>query len=167
VTESPVVAPHSTVSPLPSAPGFRRFGAFVHEGFFLVALIFIAVLLISRLAGAGDLKGLWRNISQLFLFVVLGVYFVWQWTGGRRTLALKTWGLRLTRARDGGALTWRDALVRYLAIWIGPALALGAFTAIGRWGIAFVFVTFVWAFFNRDRQTLHDYLAGTRLVRAD
>jgi uncharacterized RDD family membrane protein YckC len=155
-----------TPSPLPAARGFRRFGAFIHEGFFLVALIFIAQLLVTRLAG-GELKGAWRWISQGFLFVVLGVYFVWQWTGGRRTLALKTWGLRLVRARDGAPLAFTDALTRYLAIWIGPALALGAYTAVGRVGLVFAFVGFAWAFVNRDRQTLHDQLAGTRLVRAD
>jgi uncharacterized RDD family membrane protein YckC len=137
----------------------------VHEGFFLVALIFIAQFLVTRLAG-GELKGIWRAVSQAFLLLAMGVYFVWQWTGGRRTLALKTWGLRLLTPR-GTPLTLRPALTRYAAIWIGPALALGAFMIVGIPGLLLLLTNFAWALFDRDKQTLHDRVAGTRLVRAD
>ncbi len=150
------------VSSLPNAHGFRRFGAFVHEGFFLVALVFIAQFLITRLAG-GEYKGLWRNISQVFLFVVIGGYFIWQWTGGRRTLAQKTWSLAL-RTQEGAALTLPPALKRYLAIWIGPALALGAYSAVGKLGLILLPINFAWSFFDADGQTLHDRLACTRLT---
>lgn len=167
--ESSAPAPRAR---LPDARGFRRFGAFVHEGFFSVALLFIAEWLVTRLAG-GELRGAWRTFSQVFLFAVLGVYFVWQWTGGRRTLALKTWGLRLVRARDDQPLTLRDAILRYLAAWIGPALAIGAYTALANFPFApavsvfFLFVGFFWPLVHRNGQTLHDMIAGTRLVRAD
>jgi uncharacterized RDD family membrane protein YckC len=152
-------------SPAPLATGFRRFGSFVHEAFFLVALIFIAHFLVTRLAG-GEYKGVWRNIAQGFLFLVIGGYFIWQWTGGRRTLAQKTWSLAL-RTREGGALSFSHALKRYLAAWIGPALALGAGTAIGKTGLLFLLFNFVWIFFDRERQTLHDRLAGTQLTFQD
>ncbi len=144
------------------AKGFRRFGAFIHEGFFLVALVFIAYLLVTRLAG-GEFKGFWRNIAQVFVFLVMGGYFIWQWTGGRRTLAQKTWSLAL-RTESGAALSLRHALTRYLAAWIGPALALGAYTAIGKAGLLFLLTNFVWSFFDREGHTLHDRLAGTMLT---
>jgi uncharacterized RDD family membrane protein YckC len=155
----------TTTSPAPLAKGFRRFGTFIHEAFFLVALIFIAHFLVTRLAG-GDYKGIWRNIAQVFVFLVMGVYFIWQWTGGRRTLAQKTWSLAL-RTREGAALSFSHALKRYLAAWIGPALALGAGTVIGKSGLLFLLFNFVWIFFDRDGQTLHDRLAGTRLTFQD
>ncbi len=145
------------------APGFRRFGAFVHEGFFLVALVFIAMLLVTRLAG-GELKGYSRTIGQVFLFLVMGGYFIWQWTNGRRTLAQKTWSLAL-RTATGATLDVRSAALRYLTAWIGPAMALGAYTAIGRGGLALLLLNFAWIFVDRDGQTLHDRIAGTRLVR--
>jgi uncharacterized RDD family membrane protein YckC len=138
----------------------------VHEGFFLVAVVFIAQFLVTRLAG-GELNGIWRAVSQAFLLLVLGVYFVWQWTGGRRTLALKTWGLTLSRASDAATLGLRDALIRYAAIWIGPALALAAFISFGKPGLLLLLTNFLWVVLDRDKQTLHDRLAGTRLVRAD
>jgi uncharacterized RDD family membrane protein YckC len=152
-------------SPIPTARGFRRFGAFVHEGFFLIAVIFIAQLFVTRLAG-GEFKGIWRSVSQAFLLLVLGIYFVWQWTHGRRTLALKTWGLRLL-TREGGIVTLRHALLRYAALWIGPGLALLAYTQVGKGGLILLLTNFVWALFDHDKQTLHDRLASTRLVRAD
>ncbi len=150
------------LAPPPRSYGFRRFGAFVHEGFFLVALVFIAQFLVTRLAG-GELKGAWRWISQAFMFIVVGGYFIGQWTGGRRTLAQKTWALAL-RTATGAPLALRDASLRYAAIWVGPALALGAYTAIGKPGLLFGLVNFVWVFFDRDRQTLHDRIADTRLT---
>jgi uncharacterized RDD family membrane protein YckC len=165
----PCASQHNdTLTTTPSAPlakGFRRFGAFIHEAFFLVALIFIAQFLVTRLAG-GEYKGMWRNIAQGFLVLVMGAYFIWQWTGGRRTLAQKTWSLAL-RTQSGALLTISHALKRYAAAWIGPALALGAGTAIGKAGLLFLLFNFVWIFFDREGQTLHDRLAGTRLIVQD
>jgi uncharacterized RDD family membrane protein YckC len=152
--------PAPTVAP--PARGFRRFGAFIHEGFFLVALVFIAYFLVTRLAG-GEFKGLWRNVAQIFVFFVVGGYFIWQWTGGRRTLAQKTWSLAL-RTQAGAPLQFRDAAIRYLAAWIGPVLALGVYTAVGKAGLLFLLVNFVWIFVDRERHTLHDRIAGTRLT---
>jgi len=61
---------------------------------------------------------------------------------------MKTWRIRLV-TRDGLALRPSRALLRYLLVWL--TLALGGM------GI-------VWALVDRDRQFLHDRLAGTRLV---
>jgi uncharacterized RDD family membrane protein YckC len=157
--------PSATISAPTNAPparGFRRFGAFIHECFFLVALVFIAYFLVTRLAG-GEFKGLWRNVAQIFVFFVVGGYFIWQWTGGRRTLAQKTWSLAL-RTQAGAPLQFRDAAARYLAAWIGPVIALGAYTAVGKAGLLFLLVNFVWIFVDRERHTLHDRIAGTRLT---
>ena len=64
---------------------------------------------------------------------------------------MKTWKLRLVSA-DGGPVSVRRAALRYLLACLSVALA-GA-------GL-------VWAAFDRDRQFLHDRLAGTRIVRSD
>jgi uncharacterized RDD family membrane protein YckC len=63
---------------------------------------------------------------------------------------MKTWHIRLVRA-DGGLLTRARAVHRYL-------LSLLSFFALG--------LGFVWALFDRDRQFLHDRLAGTAIVDA-
>ena len=102
------------------------------------------------------------------LFAILAAYFVWCWSNGRRTLAMKTWRLRLVRA-DGGVVTSKAALARYLATWIGPALALLAYLVLSRFGWGahaawLVAFNFLWAFVDRDRLFLHDRVAGTRIV---
>lgn len=90
-----------------------------------------------------------RPLLQLYLVLLAGLYFVPQWGGGGQTLPMKTWRLRLVR-RDGSAPTPGQAARRYCLALAG-SLALGA--------------SFAWALFDRDRQFLHDRLAGTRIVR--
>ena len=85
-----------------------------------------------------------------------------------RTLPMKTWRLRL-RASDGRNATLSQAIARYLACWIGPTLAVGAFAALnpleyGRWALALLPFNYAWALVDRDRQFLQDRIAGTRLL---
>ncbi len=88
----------------------------------------------------------WILLSHVF--IVLGAYFVWYWHHGGQTLAMQTWKIRLTTPSGAEPSLARLAL-RYALAW--PSLVyLGA-------GL-------FWAIFDRDRQFLHDRLAGTRLV---
>ena len=82
------------------------------------------------------------------LFLVLCVYFTWFWTHGGQTLAMKTWRIRLVAA-DGGAVSPGQAILRFVLCW--PSLLLAG-------------VGLLWALVDRDRQFLHDRLAGTRLT---
>lgn len=174
---SPVYAPPGIPRHLaPAASLWRRFGAFVHELLFLVAYLFIVGLIFASLSGesmsAGRpqvLTGPVAVMQQAYLFLSIGAYFIYFWVDGRRTLAFKTWSLRLVPV-GGGEVSRKQAVVRYLATWIGPALGLGMYMLIGRagtaWWIAGLFANFLWAFADRDRQFLHDRLAGTRVVHA-
>jgi uncharacterized RDD family membrane protein YckC len=90
-----------------------------------------------------------RPLLQLYLVLLAGGYFVWQWGRGGQTLPMKTWRLRVV-ARDGGALSLRQGVLRYCLALAG-SLALGA--------------GFAWAIVDREHQFLHDRLAGTRIVR--
>jgi len=72
---------------------------------------------------------------------------------------------------DGGVVLPRMALLRYLATWIGPGLAVGAYAAVTRWGFGahaawLVAFNFLWAFVDRDRLFLHDRIARTRIDNA-
>lgn len=90
-----------------------------------------------------------RPLLQLYWLVLCGGYFVWQWRHGGRTLPMRTWRLRLV-ARDGGPLTLRHGIYRYLLAALGLAL----------FGTGLL-----WALIDRERQFLHDRLAGTRIVK--
>ncbi len=106
--------------------------------FFLVPNMVVGMIWHISLPGWAQ----WLNIV-----VVLGIYFVWHWHRGGQTLAMQTWRIRIV-AEDGTPPSVQRALIRYLLAW--PA----ALTVVG----------LLWALFDRDRQFLHDRLAGTRIV---
>lgn len=102
------------------------------------------------------------------VFVLWGAYCVRLWSDGRRSLPMRTWRISL-RDSAGGSVTARAAAARYLACWIGPACAVGAYLVLrrfdhGAWAAALLGLNFGWALVDRDHQFLHDRIAGTRLV---
>ena len=167
----------SVASPIPqTASLWRRFGAFVHELLFLVAYLFIVGLIFASLSGesmsAGRpqvLTGPIAMFQQAYLFMSIGAYFIYFWINGRRTLAFKTWHLKLV-ANSGGSVIVKAAVIRYVATWIGPALGLALFMWIGTrgsaWWVFAIFTNFLWAFVDPARQFLHDRIAGTRVIQA-
>lgn len=129
-------------------PGMARLlASMLYEALVVAAILLIGFLLPQIvLSGFGFMvpgKALWIHV-----FGLLMVYFVWFWLHGGQTLAMKTWKLRIVNA-DGGHLRPLQAVLRYLAAW--PSIAL---LGIG----------ILWALFDRDRQFLHDRIAGTRVV---
>lgn len=125
-----------------------RLLAMVYEAVLLAALLLAATALFLGIAGDSS-HGPLRTLLQVYLLICAGTYLVWSWTGGRRTLAMRTWRIRLVD-RSGGAVGLRTALVRY-----GSALL----------GIGACAAGLVWSIFDSERQFLHDRIAGTRLVR--
>lgn len=170
------VPPLSAAAP-PLAGIARRMGGVLYEALLLVAIVFVASFIALPLitpGRAGDAAALaipdvaHRVMLFCLLFATVAGYFVWSWTGGHRTLPMKTWRLGLTLA-DGAPVPARTALLRYLCACIGPALALLAYGALRPYGLGaqavwlFAF-NFLWAFVDPQRQFLHDRIAGTRIV---
>jgi uncharacterized RDD family membrane protein YckC len=156
----------------------RRLAATVYESLILAALalvlgfVLLPVMGLTATPAAGAQLALMspvaRAMSFAALFALYAGYCVWLSSGGRRTLPMQAWRLAL-RTADGPPSPTR-ALVRYLAWWIGPACAIGAYLVLrplghGRWALAALALNYAWAFVDTDRQFLHDRIAGTRLVR--
>ena len=131
-----------------AAPLPRRLLGVVYETVLLGAVLLVGTLPFLALTRQLE-PAIARPLFQLYLLLVCGVYFVWQWTRGGQTLPMKTWRLRLI-TREGAPLTLCHGVFRFL-------LALG--------GLALFGVGFAWALVDRDRQFLHDRLAGTRIVK--
>jgi len=122
----------------------------VYESLLLVGVAFFAALLFLGASGASPSE--WtRHAFQVYLFFVIGLYFVASWRRGGQTLAMKTWKLRLVGA-DGARITLRQAMLRYVCAW--PCLLLGG-------------IGILYAPFDRQRRFLHDRLAGTRVATAE
>jgi uncharacterized RDD family membrane protein YckC len=162
-------APPSTIT----APSlYARFAAMTYESVLLFAVLFIAGYpLLALLRWQHPLSEGQRAVLFGFWVLVLGVYFVWQWRHGGRTLPLKTWDLRVTDPA-GGAPSLARLILRYAAGWtlFAPAalyIALarpdGGLTLLAL--AASPYLMQLPALVDPQRQLLHDRLAGTRLIR--
>ena len=116
-----------------------------YEALLLFAVGFFAAWLFYFASGGKDATaGALRHELQLLLVFAFGAYFLWCWLRGGQTLAMKAWKVQLVGVTPG------KAVARFiLALVLVPT------------GISIL-----WALFDRDRQFLHDRLAGTRLVLA-
>ena len=123
----------------------------------LLSLIYEILLLIAVALLAGGAAAVLAQITspahtRLFTRInglaAVAAYFAWQWQRSGQTLPMKTWHMRLEKV-DGTRVELPRALLR-------AALATAGYLLLG--------VSVIWAFIDRDRQFLHDRLAGTRLV---
>lgn len=138
---------------VPAVAGIRRrLASMLYESLLILgvlSLTFIAPYVLIGVVWNVSVHGV---VEWLHVFAVLGIYFVWFWRHGGQTLAMQTWRIRLVDADSQSGVSRRKALVRYICAW--PSVAL--------FGIGLI-----WALFDRDRQFLHDRLAGTRVVRTE
>jgi uncharacterized RDD family membrane protein YckC len=126
---------------------FRRLAAIFYDLLLLVAILAVAVSLITLPFGMPSGAGL--VALQLFLFEILPLlFFTGFWSRGGQTLGMRAWRLQLVRA-DGSAVNWPDAFKRHLA-------ALLSLLVFG--------LGFLWMLVDRDKLTWHDRLSNTRLV---
>lgn len=163
-----MTGPVATSAQTPSLA--RRFAAFLYEGVLLFGVLFFAGFLYSVLTRQQHaMQG--RAGMGLFLFIVLGLYFVSFWTRSGQTLAMKTWHLRVVDA-TGQPLGWGRAVFRYLLSWLWFLPALVSVWALGLHGggaiagslIAGVAGYLLIARLQPNRQFLHDAVCGTRVI---
>ena len=119
----------------------RRLASMLYEALLVFAVAFFAAWVFYFASGGLDATtGVARAGLQVFILLVLAGYFLWCWLRGGQTLAMRAWKIRLVDVTPG------KALARFL---IAAALLP---------------ISVVWALVDRDRQFLHDRLAGTRLI---
>jgi len=148
----------------------RRLISMVYESLLGFAVLFLPFLVFEIVTRASHTQ-LVEHLRQALAFLVLGFYFIHQWSRDGQTLAMKTWRMKLLGA-NGGGVSPRVAAVRYLLswMWILPALIVALALDLHRWqalGAVFAGIL-LWsltAFLDKDRQFLHDKLAGTRMVQ--
>jgi len=132
---------------------------------FAVVIFFgYAYSAITRFEGHLPESGPMRLAFQIYLTIVVGGYFVWFWSRGRRTLPMKTLGVQLTD-QWGRSLSPGRALIRYLAILACIAVPFALSHLLGSAALALLPVPFLIALFVPSRSTLYDLVSGTRLVQ--
>jgi len=126
-------------------PGIaRRLASVLYEALLVLAVAFFAGSAFYFASRGAPLEGWLLRAHQAFLIAVFAAYFLWCWLRGGQTLAMKAWRIRLIE------VTPRKALLRFLLALVLVPTGVGV----------------AWALVDRDRQFLHDRMAGTRLVRA-
>lgn len=129
-------------------PGLgRRLGSILYESLSVIALWMLASAIVTTFHENAT-QGLARALLQETAMLIIAAYFLWCWTHGGQTLAMKTWKIRVV-TESGHPLSPWVALRRFLLASL--LLLLGG---VGLW----------WMLIDRDRQFLHDRLGSTRLV---
>jgi len=107
--------------------------------------------------------------------LVLGMYFVALWSGGRRTVGMHLLRIRVVRSPDAGPVRVGAAIIRWVVFAL-PALGLdllvrarpdlfgGSLALLGGALFGWPVVPFASVLFDRGRQGLHDRAARTAVV---
>lgn len=135
---------------MPAAlPGLRRrLASAIYDALLLLGVLTVTLVLPHMLLGLFFQVTAPGAVLVIHLALVLAVYFLWYWRHGGQTLAMQTWKIQLMSVK-GCAPSQTQLLLRFMLLW----------PSIGFYGAGLL-----WAFFDRDRQFLHDRLAGTRII---
>jgi uncharacterized RDD family membrane protein YckC len=130
------------------APSLIKLGAcLLYELLTVIAIVFVSAGLFLFIAGDAT-HGAKRLLLQVFLWLILGAYFVWCWRQSGQTLAMQAWKLKLV-GHDGQLLSLKIAILRYVLATLGMVLC----------GLGFL-----WAIVDNQHLFLHDRLLKSRIV---
>lgn len=131
-----------------TAPSLLKLGAcFIYEALTVIAIGFACAGLFLWLAGDAT-HGVKRFLLQLFLWSLVGAYFVRCWVKSGQTLAMQAWHIKVVN-QENKTLTLNQALARYMLATLSLLLC----------GLGFL-----WAFFDHGQLFLHDRLLKSRIV---
>ena len=149
--------------PLPPAGAWRRLMCIAYEGVLLFGILFFFGYAFSALAQYKGEPGPMLWAFRVFVLLVLGVYFVWSWSEGRRTLPMKTMGVRLT-GPGGEPPGIARALCRFAAACAMLLAAIAAAVYLHPALAILLLAPATWSLVDRDHRALYDIACGTRLV---
>lgn len=163
---------------LPAGP-FRRLAALVYDSLLLIAVLFLATLVLlpltrgeailvrgSGIAGAG--------FSAFVALLILG-FFGFSWTRRGQTLGMMSWRIRLER-QGGRHIGWAWSALRVLigygivaaacaGLWLASGPGGGAGGVLPLLLLAPALANYVWMAFDGQSRTLQDVLTRCRVVR--
>ena len=126
----------------------RRIASILYDWLLVLALLFLATLPFIGLRGGEAVEPGSSPAYQLWLVLVVYVFFLGFWTTKGRTLGMQSWGLQL-EDEHGRIPGPGRASIRF-----GAAIVSTAVFGLG----------FLWQLVDRDKMTWHDRLSGTRLM---
>jgi uncharacterized RDD family membrane protein YckC len=124
----------------------RRFGAIIYDALLALALLFLGTLPFIGARG-GESVDPGNSTYQIFMLLILFVFFVGFWAGYGRTLGMQSWRLKI-ETELGTRPTYTQAGIRFFA-------AILSWLPLG--------LGFFWQLWDKDGLAWHDRLSGTRL----
>src|SRR5688572_24425991 len=90
----PLSAAECAVRAQGTAPPLRRrLAAFLYEGMLLFGVLFVSALIFGPLMNQRHAL-VHRSGLMATTFLIMALYFIWFWTHGGQTLAMRAWHLR-------------------------------------------------------------------------
>jgi uncharacterized RDD family membrane protein YckC len=134
------------------APWVNRGAALVIDGI----LLFFGYLLIGGLTALGRDGGPHRGVAGMVAVVVTALYFGVAHARYGQTVGKRLLGIRVVSLEDPAALLgYGRAFGRWLMAWLAGWLVVPAV------------VDYLWPIWDERKQTLHDKIARSVVVRAD
>ncbi len=145
----------------------------VYEAFLLISVELLAMLIYLLITRNQHTPTIDHGRNAVF-FLVAAAYFIHSWTGSGHTLAMKTWRIKVVKP-GYKTVPFRAAAIRYIMAWGWFLPAIVACYAL-KWTpahdaskmcAAFAVGIAAWAataLLDKDRQFLHDRVAGTRMI---
>ena len=131
-----------------TAPSLIKLGAcLLYELLTVIAIVFVSAGLFLWIVGDAT-HGAKRLLLQIFLWLIVGAYFIWCWRQSGQTLAMQAWKIKLI-GDDSQLLSLNIAILRYVLATLSVVLC----------GLGFL-----WAIIDRQHLFLHDRLLKTRIV---
>ncbi|MGH1357840.1 MAG: RDD family protein [Burkholderiaceae bacterium] len=148
---------------LPAAHPWRRFMGIIYEGVILFGVLWFFNYAFSALTRFQGEPGMLRHAFQAFQVLILGTYFVYFWSCGRRSLPMKTMSLQLLTTQ-GEAVNVSRATLRYVIALVLLLIPMALAYYIQGLLVLLVLLPFSWTVLDPDSQALYDRLADTRLT---
>jgi uncharacterized RDD family membrane protein YckC len=125
----------------------RRLAALFYDSLLLLAILFIATVILLPLTG-GEAVHSGNPFFSAYLLFISFFFYGWFWMHGGQTLGMRAWRLQLRNLRPG-PLTWWQVLLRFLI-----ALPSAALFGVG----------YLWMLVDRRKLTWHDRYSETCIV---
>ena len=155
----------------PAAPTIRRrLLSMLYEAFLITAVEALAMFIYLFITRNQHSPAIDHGRNAVF-FLVAALYFIHAWSGSGHTLAMKTWRMKVVMPGHA-RVPLRPAAVRYLLAWgwfLPAFLVCYFFNLRSKTEVCAAIVVGIagWAMtalFDKERQFLHDRIAGTRLI---
>jgi Predicted membrane protein/domain len=125
------------------APGLEFGGFWLRVAAYIIdvtLLGIVGVILSSALGAAGQAMG-----ALIFI-----AYFIGLWGTTGQTIGMMLLGLHVVRNLDGGKITWSNAVLRFVGLFVA---------------FACLYIGVIWVAFDSRKQGWHDRIGGTVVIR--